>query len=156
MPEIVSGGHRFREHIVRVKAADGVHSIEVGFYKSARYPDGTPVTNVAAWNEFGTQGRFPTPERPFFRQAIASARPKVHDHLKDSRVALDGVGVRVAGEVGLIVENEIRDSITRLDSPPNAPYTIEKKGSSNPLIDEGFMRDSVTSKVVVDNPSTSL
>ena len=39
--------------------------------KDSRYPDGTPVTNVAAWNEFGTSRGIP--ERPFFRLAIAGA-----------------------------------------------------------------------------------
>ena len=65
--------------------------MEVGFYSTAKYPDGTPVTNVAAWNEFGFESRKyfpvqskdgtwifikrakpkPIPERPFFRQAVA-------------------------------------------------------------------------------------
>ena len=31
-----------------------------------------------------------------------------------------------------------------LRSPPNHPFTIEKKGSSNPLIDTGGMLESIT------------
>lgn len=33
-----------------------------------------------------------------------------------------------------------------LKSPPNHPYTIEQKGSSNPLIDTGNLLDSITWK----------
>ena len=41
--------------------------LEVGFFESATYKDGTKVAQVAYWNEYGT----PTiPPRPFFRDAI--------------------------------------------------------------------------------------
>ena len=57
----------------------GVREVDVGFFSTATYPDGTPVAAVAAWNEFGTQrgGRPHIPERPFFRRAIKSMRPGV-------------------------------------------------------------------------------
>jgi hypothetical protein len=35
-----------------------------------------------------------------------------------------------------------------LSSPPNRPYTIEQKGSSNPLVDTGAMIESITWEVV--------
>ena len=47
--------------------------VEVGFYSTAKYKDGTPLTNVALWQEFGTNGTNGVgkiPERPFFRIAI--------------------------------------------------------------------------------------
>ena len=147
----VTGGNRFRQQLDAARAARGVKSIEVGFYASARYPDGTPVTNVAAWNEFGTKrkdGSVFIPERPFFRHAIVFASSKVEDLIRQRTDTAEMVVDRaLAEDIGITVQNEIRDSITRIKDPPNAPLTILWKGSSNPLIDTAFMRNSATYKV---------
>ena len=147
----VTGGRRFREQVLRAKAASGVESVEVGFYASAKYPTGEPVTNVVAYNEFGTEnadGSTHVPERPFFRQALLSARPKVADLVRDRTDPKDlAVDTALAHDVGFLVETEIRESITNLREPPNAPSTRRRKRSSNPLVDTGFMRLSVTHKV---------
>ncbi len=129
----------------------GVDSIEVGFYDSAKYPDGTPVTTVAAAQEFGVGDGADVdyiPERPFFRLASRSVRPNLTKILKA------GIDVKkmtvepfVAEKLGLEFQGEIQKSIKDLRDPPNAEATINRKGSSNPLIDTGFMRQSVTYKV---------
>lgn len=117
---------------------------------TARYPDGTPVAAVAAWNEFGTerQGQPHVPERPFFRNAIRAGAPKVVDVVKEN---LDPKTLvfdrRVAGKVGQVLVGEIRREITNLRVPENAPATVTRKGSSNPLIDTGQMRSSATYRV---------
>ena len=62
------GGKKLDEFLRRAKTADGVDTVEIGFFSDAKYPDGTPVTNVAAYNEFGTNGKDGAgaiPERPF-------------------------------------------------------------------------------------------
>ena len=46
-----------------------------------------------------------------------------------------------------MARGDIVESITQLDTPPNTPKTIARKGSSNPLIDTGFLRANVTFKV---------
>ena len=43
--------------------------VNVGFFDTDQYPDGTYVAQVAYWNEFGTKGM---PARPFMRQTIAA------------------------------------------------------------------------------------
>lgn len=63
---------------------------------------------------------------------------------------------RIMTRVGLEAEGAIKQYITDLDSPPNAASTVRKKGSSNPLIDTGNMRDSVTSAVVRKKPKEGL
>ena len=70
MARRVTGGRAAKQFILQAKRAQrgAVEELQVGFFATAKYPDGTPVTNVAVWNEFGT-GRIP--ERPFFRQALA-------------------------------------------------------------------------------------
>ena len=125
-----------------------MQGIQAGFFSTARYQDGTPVTNVAAWNEFGTQGRRPTPERPFMRQANHRMRPELLEIIKDR---VDPVTLKVdlttANTIGMKMQSEIANSIVNLKDPPNAPYTIARKGSSNPLIDTGKMVNSVAYEV---------
>lgn len=49
--------------------------------------------------------------------------------------------------VGLLLSTKIKDYATELSSPPNHPYTVEKKGSRNPLVDSGGMIGAITYKV---------
>ena len=115
---------------------------------SARYEDGTHVASVAAWNHYGTEaepGVDRIPPRPFMnvlettalRKEIAAAIDADPDSRKLIITRLAG------GRIGLLVKDAIQTRIKDLKEPPNAPYTIEQKGSSNPLIDTGHMRQSV-------------
>jgi hypothetical protein len=68
---------------------------------------------------------------------------------KVQQKALRGI-VSLAHEltaVGEFIASDFRRKITTLRSPPNAPSTVAKKGSSNPLIDTGAMRQSVRSRI---------
>ena len=122
----------------------GVKEVAWGFFSTARYPAGEAVTNVAAQHEYGIS----VPERPFFRQSLAGAERALRAIVRDG---LDGrtmaVTERTANRVGAHFAGELQASITRLRTPPNAPSTIRRKGSSNPLLDTGFMRASVTWEV---------
>lgn len=157
----ITGGREFRSALRKAQRARGVDSVKVGFFKTARYPDGTPVAAVAAWNEFGTEvdGTEWIPERPFFRNAARKARPLILEHLKrriDPKTLQ--VDQRLADEIGLILQNAIQTEIVELKTPENAPITIhggilrirgkvvrvKGKKSENPLIDTGTMRTAVT------------
>ena len=58
------------------------------------------------------------------------------------------VNRQLAGLVGASAAAAVQHSIVRLREPPNSPYTIARKGSSNPLIDTGTMRTAVSWVVV--------
>ena len=153
------GGHKLKATIGKIKRAKG-KSVEVGFVESARYPpvhtglrggrkqEPHYVATVAAWNEFGTRAGGiggPTPERPFFRQALERAPPIVREVVRQNwDPEKPEVTTQIAGLVGEQIKSEIQDSIRRLRRPPNAAWTIERKGSSNPLINTEVMLDSVT------------
>ena len=154
----IKGGKKLNQFLRKAKAAKGVQEIEVGFYSTAKYSEThagknggrrqepLPVTNVAAFNEFGTKN---IPERPFFRQAIQTMQDPLLDILKenvDPRTMV--VDRNTAGKLGIEAQAQIQESIVRLDRPPNSPATIKLKGSSNPLIDTGFLKNSVVWKVV--------
>lgn len=62
----------------------------------------------------------------------------------------------VLERVGIVATGKVQQYMTDLRSPPNAPSTIAKKGSSNPLISSGAMRASVTYSVSPIKPSEGL
>lgn len=136
----ISGSVDFRR-FGRIDAS----SVDVGFFSTARYPEGQLVAEVAAYNEFGTRA---IPERPFFRGslrrmgdgALESAAEAVADaELNLTRAGVDAVGAAAA--------SLLQEAIVDLREPPNAPSTIERKGSTNPLVDTGVLRQSVTHRV---------
>lgn len=120
--------------LVKVKG-----KLQIGFFESAKYPNGTYVAQVARFNEFGTNK---IPMRPFFRNAINKNVKKWFSSLK--QLSQNDKALNMLGE---IIRSDIVNSITILDTPANAESTILQKGSSNPLIDTGLMRRSVTYKV---------
>ncbi|MYE83318.1 MAG: hypothetical protein F4X36_16065 [Gammaproteobacteria bacterium] len=148
-PGQIKGGRRTDKYIADAlkRARSGARSVAVGFFETARYPDGTKAAFVAAVNEFGTNdGRIP--ERPFLRQSIEEAKdelaPLVEQLTDPETLRIDD---RLPDAVGTAMTNIIQRRITALTDPPNAPATVARKGSSNPLIDTGFLRRSVTHRV---------
>lgn len=108
------------------------------------------VAEVAFFNEFGTAR---IPERSFIRSTMDEKRSEfeatrdrllnlVVDQRIDVKTALTALGFRVS--------QEIKAKIVRLNSPPNAPSTIAKKGFNNPLIDTRFMLNSIDFKVDIE------
>ena len=138
------GGKKL-QRLLREAGKGGVSGVKVGFFSTAKYQDGTPVAAVAAWNEFGTKT---IPERPFFRNALAESERGVSNILAkgiDTKKMV--VDEQLAGRVGAHVQGKIQDSITSLKEPPNAPETVRRKGSSDPLLDTGTLRNSVAWEV---------
>lgn len=106
------------------------------------------IPQIAHWNEFGTKR---APSRPAFRNSVDRNREKITEAI--SRIAagiVDGRDTLSSGtkKLGLFGQALVRDEITILDHPPNAEYTIKKKGSSNPLIDTGQLRKAVSFEVI--------
>lgn len=110
------------------------------------------IATIAAVNEFGTaDGRIPA--RPFLSTAIEEGAPKF------VRTVELGLPKVLSGEqpmswlmhrVGNIAKGEVQQKITDIKNPPNAPATIAKKGSSNPLIDTGALRNSIDYLIIDD------
>ena len=51
---------------------------------------------------------------------------------------------QILNRLGIVAAGAVQKYMTDLKTPPNAPSTIKQKGSSNPLIDTGALRQSVT------------
>ena len=133
---------------------NSIKTLEVGFFSTAKYPPVAtgmkggrkqtphPVTLIAAWNELGNAR---IPARPFMRPAAHNAIPLIKTMLKQHLNGNQfGFTKQTANLTGTLVQNAIQTKITSLKTPPNTDRTIKRKGSSNPLIDTGFLRQTVT------------
>ena len=118
------------------------------------YPDGTSVALVGAVHEFGS-GTRKIPERSFLRSTINDERKTYTKMLStiaefaidEGRDLKDGLAI-----VGQVAQGDVQKKIVDIKDPPNTPETIRRKGSSNPLIDTGHMRQSVTYEVREGEP----
>ena len=131
------------------------HYALVGIHESAGIEpesNGMTVATLGAIQHFGND------HIPARRWLDTGAESGTQEYLDTVREGIeDGLdSKRIMARVGLEVEGAIKQYITDLDSPPNAAFTVRKKGSSNPLIDTGNMRDSVTSTVVRKKPKEGL
>jgi hypothetical protein len=108
------------------------------------------ILDIAIFNEFGTVH---IPERPFLRSTF-DAKREVFYRLAFAlmrKVTADKLdAVDMLALVGERMVAEIKNTITRGAGvpPPNAPSTIERKGSSRPLVDTGQLLNSITYEVV--------
>lgn len=140
-----SKGRNTERKVRDILSRTKVKAHKIGWPGSATYPDGQTVSEVALWNEFGVPGRIP--ERPFFRngnKAFAEGVSKmIIRHAEDGMITRRG-----AEKIALEHENSVRKSIVKLKEPPNAPSTVSRKGSANPLVDTGLMMREVTHDIV--------
>lgn len=100
------------------------------------------VCDIALWNELGT-GHIPS--RPFLRKSVDENRTVIDDMLNQSaKLLLSGQPLqRVLNQLGAFQVGLVQKKIVEGSYVPNALSTIRKKGSNQPLIDTGRMRNSV-------------
>ena len=100
------------------------------------------VPSVAAAHVYGIG----VPRRNFMGMAKQGMQEKASPILKKLSIAPENEALadKIFEQAGLAAQSEVRKSITDLNTPPNSPRTIEKKGFNNPLIWTGHMRKSAT------------
>lgn len=90
------------------------------------------------------------PERSFFRNGMSAKGNKVIEKHKqvipDVLYGSMSVNAFLDG-LGLELSTAIKDYARDLKSPPNSGFTVERKGSSNPLVDTGSMINAISYKV---------
>ena len=137
-----------------VNALDDPPDIAIGFpmgkASSIQYPDGTPLLDVAVYNNYGTfneDGSEHIPARPFmdiggFNAAVGTKkiRKALLQKVREGKIKMEVAANMIGAKAAAIMKNAIRD----LKEPPNAPSTVAKKKSANPLVDTGLLMQSVT------------
>lgn len=139
-----------------MRALDDVNNayVDTGLFEDAGIQhEGAEYTvaQIGAVHEFGTRdGRIP--ERSWLRRnhdenidGYNRALDALYSRVLDGRARLLGGLMAFAQRVA----GDIRRTITDVELPILAESTVEKKGSSNPLIDTGAMRNSVDGRVVL-------
>lgn len=150
------------------------YKIQIGIFgNSGNNEDGTSILLIANVNEFGCQIRVTEkmrnylravglplrndtkhiniPERSFIRGGWDSQKKDIESKAISllKKVLVMELDVKSYFEtLGEYIAGQLKDYLTDLSNPANHPFTIERKGSSNPLIDSGRLRDSITHKVV--------
>lgn len=143
--------------------------VEVGWYEDTRYDDGTQVAKVAEINEFGAtikvtdkmrkwfawQG-FPLnkntteihiPARSFIRSTCDEKNNEWSDILNSrlKKVFEGELTMKQALEqLGLVIKGDIQEKITQITTPPNSGMTVAMKGKDKPLINTGFMQETIS------------
>lgn len=118
--------------------------VKVGILDNSKYPDGTSVATVAFMNEYGTSK---IPPRPFFRQTISEQKSNWTQLAKDA-IKMGYSIEHTLGLVGAQMQTDLQYSIMTWTTPPNAPYTVMKKGVNSPLRHTLLMHDSIKFEVM--------
>lgn len=133
------------KELKKILKKENLKSLEVGFLESAKYPNGQSVAEVAYWNNYGLG----VPTRPFFTNAVENNAEKWNNAIKSILQKQEKINfTAVLDTLGNLIVADIQKSITNIRTPPNSKITIQNKKSSNPLIDTGLMRSSVTYRIV--------
>lgn len=137
--DLTPEGKRYFKELERLSKLE----VQVGFQAGEKtYEDGTDLVDVAAYNEYGTSD---TPPRPFMKQSFENHEGELQKACDRVNQTLNKGGTAEVGlkELGVFVKGLVQSEIVDGGFAPNAPSTIEKKGSAQPLIDTSTMRQSV-------------
>lgn len=101
-------------------------SLQVGWFESAKYDDGTPVAGIAAQNEFGNP-KLSIPPRPFIRPTIenqSEAWAVIAE--QGAKALLNGKATinQVLNAIGLKASADIKNSIVNGRFVELSPITI--------------------------------
>ncbi len=128
--------------------------VTIGVHEDAGVHEGDNLTNatLGAYLHFGTEN---IPSRAWLDVGVATATEQYADIIRS--VAEEGLNLDDAlNQIGLVAAGAAQVFMTELSSPPNAESTIARKGSSNPLIDTGALRQSVAHKIQPIMPTEGL
>lgn len=144
------------------------HKVHIGVFADTEREGGAPMLVIAAANEFGAkipkrQARFEDlddenpegwviiPERSYLRawfdenvDVLQATMERLIGQVVEGKIS----GRAALETIGGYVVTHVQAYMVDLKTPPNAPSTIRRKGSSNPLIDTGQLKDSITWRVV--------
>ena len=116
--------------------------VQVGWQGDEAYDDGITVAQVAAYNELGTST---IPPRPFMQQSFEKHQSELQSlcDVATNGIANGSTTEAELNKLGVGLKGLVQDEIVGGGFTPNAPSTIRKKGSAQPLIDTGYMRQTV-------------
>lgn len=137
------------ERFFKAMAVLQEYKVRIGFQAGAVDADsGADMADVAMWNEFGTET---IPARPFMRDSVDAHIGEIANFMDTmlEKIIFDGMDAKeVLEQIGIFQKGLMQKELSRGNFKPNAPATIAKKGSAQPLIDTGRMRQSISYEIV--------
>jgi hypothetical protein len=138
----------FAAALARIRNLDGT-VVAVGIQSSdgsKTDDDGVALVDSATWNEFGTDT---IPARPWLRTALdVNRRRWTKAAGRAVKEVIDGgtgeAGLRL---LGVVMVGDAKESLLDGAWTPNAPATIQRKGSDQPLVDTGRLVQSQRAEV---------
>lgn len=128
------------------EALTGASSVKAGYFKGKAYPNGFEIAENALVQEYGTMEHVGfIPPRPFLSNAMKNERK--WETILNAELDKGRNLYQALSRVGEEMRRDINKSIDSNIPPPNAQSTIDKKGSSHPLIDDGVMKRSTSYEV---------
>ncbi len=140
----------YYENLKKAKKGSVAVGLVQGKATGRVYGNGNTVVEVGAWNEYGA-GKIP--QRSFLRTPFIIKKADLANTLRSQfkLVAEQGKDAdRALKTVGIEAENISKEAFVTGGYGQWAalsPVTIERKGSSQILIDKGILRSSITSEV---------
>ena len=140
-----------RALVARLRPRAGATFVDVGVLGvDGAKPEGdsesVTVADVARWAELGLG----QPQRRWLGGFIDEHRDALLERIRiETRAIIAGERTReqALARLGLWIVGGIQQRIANGIAPENAESTIERKGSSTPLIDKGQFRSSISSRV---------
>ncbi|WP_406858497.1 hypothetical protein ABEG18_13060 [Alsobacter sp. KACC 23698] len=126
------------------KGLRGPSKVKVGFPAGKAPGD---LISIAYWNHFGTSRGIPP--RPFITTAMFKGRGELRSFITAEAKKIVFAGnptpMRYALQnLGMKGQDMVQMQILSNMPPPNAPSTVQQKGSSRTLVDTGRLVGSVT------------
>lgn len=139
--------HRSESHWAEVRSRfdQARVTIQAGVF-GGESDDGTPLVDVAAFNELGTSS---APARPFISPAMRAHRAEATQLLAEAvkELLADG-SVEKLHHLGDQMVAWIRGRMLSGPFTPLAKSTVQRKGHARPLVDTWALYDSISYRVV--------
>ena len=90
------------------------------------------------------------PPRPHINEGLANSKHDIQAAIKRFAGGLFGIGAApdAAERIGEVARQAVIDYVYSGELTPNAPFTIEKKGSDQPLVEQGELLHLLEARVV--------
>lgn len=153
VPNLQAALDQLRKELAQYR---GNSHVTVGIHEGSAQPESSDLTmaQLGAVQHFGSEDGH-IPARRWLDVGVESGTQDILDTIRSGAgkgLPLDAV----LEQVGVVAAGAVQEYITDLRTPPNAPSTIERKGSDNPLIDTSAMMQSVSYAVTREKPTEGI
>lgn len=146
--KITAAGEKFLKELQELSQMQ----VRVGFQRGKKHKGkgkraGADLVDIALCNELGTDT---IPSRPFLAQTVAQQGEAIKQASAELVVqVVEGKmkGKQALKNIGVLVKGAVQHQMVEGEFVPNAPSTVQRKGSDKPLIDTGQLRQGVSYQI---------